>query len=433
MLAAYRLLTSVAYRLPLPPGVLRASRAGRRGAAARWRAWGGTARGAGPIVWAHGASIGEVQVLEPILERLVRARPDLRVVLSHTSPSVPATRIPACVCQRDYLPWDRPLDAAMAIAAVRPSLVLIARSDLWPAFVAALAAREVPIAVAGATVRAGSRRLGATARAVLRPTHERIAWLGAATADDADRWRRLGVPPERVVVTGDPRHDRILERPADLAPAVAVRSWAGGGPVLILGSLEPPDDGVVAGALARLRLTNPDLRTVIVPHDPAARRLDGLEQRLGAHGLRTTRWGGPSAGPLPPRDPVAVVTARGILADLYVGADVAYVGGGFTSRRLHAVAEPAAVGLPVIVGPRWRGATDADRMVASGGAIPVDTARRLADAVARLASDPAERSRRGLTARQGLAEGAARASAGAALALLDRVDGPRPAHPAGTT
>jgi 3-deoxy-D-manno-octulosonic-acid transferase len=418
VLAPYRLLATVAHRLPFPSAALRASLAGRRAAAGRWCDWARSARPPGPLVWAHGASVGEHQVLEPVLERLARARPDLRIVLSHTSPSVCPTATPADACRRDYLPWDRRPDLDGVLGAVRPALALFARSDLWPEFVIALADRGVPIAVAGARVRAGSLRLGAIGRGVLRPVSRRVTWLGAASPEDADRWERLGVPPERVEVTGDPRHDRILERVADPQPAAAVRAWAGAAPVWILGSLEPSDDPVIAPTLARLRTDIPELRAVLVPHDPTPERLDGLARSLAAHGLRVARWAAAAAHPPEPGSPALLVAARGSLADLYLGADLAYVGGGFRSGRLHAVAEPAAVGLPVVMGPRWRGAADAERMVTAGGAIPVAGADPLADAVRRLVASPAARTGAGLLARGVLVDGAARATAVAALRLL---------------
>lgn len=415
MHAAYRLLSSVAYRLPLP--ALRAGRAARRGAGERWRAWARTAGGSGPLVWAHGASIGEQQVLEPVLRRLMRARPGLRMVLSHTSPSVLSTEPPPGVCHRDYLPWDRRPDVGRALDAAAPAVVLFARSDLWPEFVAALAERRIPAAVAGARVRPGSARLGGVARAMFRRMHEGMAWVGAVTAGDAERWARLGVPPGHIAITGDPRHDRVLERVADPAAAAAIRAWAGGTPVLIAGGVEPDDDEPLAAALARLGAGAP--RTVVVPHDPGTTRVDRVRQRLARHGMGVGIWRGPVRGQPAPTEPVLVVAAHGLLADLYLAGDVAYVGGGFRHGRLHAVAEPAAVGLPVLVGPRWRGAADVADMVASGGALPLPIPGALTAMLADLLRDPGDRARRGLAARATLRHGASDVTARATLALVD--------------
>src|SRR5512134_3398347 len=87
VLAAYRVLASLGHRLPAP-AALRTALIARRGAPERWGAWVRAQPSGRPVVWAHAASVGEQQVLEPVLARLIRARPDLRLVLTHTSSSV---------------------------------------------------------------------------------------------------------------------------------------------------------------------------------------------------------------------------------------------------------------------------------------------------------------------------------------------------------
>jgi 3-deoxy-D-manno-octulosonic-acid transferase len=417
VLAAYRVLACVGHRLPAP-SALRRTLVARRGAADRWLTWARDARGDGPIVWAHAASVGEQHVLEPVLHRLHRARPALRIVLTHTSPSVVPTPQPAGVCHRDFLPWDEPGSMAKVLDALHPGLLLFGRGDLWPGLVSAAAARGIPVAVAGATVRPHSARLHAVARRVLRRVYRAVSWVGAVTPGDADRWIRLGVPPERVAVTGDPRHERTLERVADLAVGNRVRAWAGAAPVLVAGSTEPDDDGVLAATLARLAADLPALRTLIVPHEATQPRTTRILRELARHGVPAGTWRGAVDEPIP-EAVVVVVAAKGLLADLYLGADIAYVGGGFRQGRLHAVAEPAAVGLPVIAGPRWHGAADAEPMLAAGGLLVIaDDGVGLADAVLRLLRDPGQRARRGLAARSVLTTGAAHATAEAALELL---------------
>jgi 3-deoxy-D-manno-octulosonic-acid transferase len=299
-------------------------------------------------------------------------------------------------------------------------VLLFGRGDLWPELTCAARARGIPLAVAGASVRPGSARLRAPARVALRDVHRAVSWLGAVTPADADRWARLGVPADRIVVTGDPRHDRILERIADPRPAATVRAWAAGRPVLVAGSVEPEDDAPLAQALAQLATAGVGLRSVLVPHEAAAPRIRRMIRALEKRGVAAGIWGG-LADALP-EAPVVIAAAHGLLADLYLGADIAYVGGGFRRARLHAVAEPAAVGLPVIVGPRWSGASDAERMVAAGGVLSIvdDGAEALVEVVRRLAADPGERVSRGLAARSVLAGGAARATVEAVLDVMGR-------------
>jgi 3-deoxy-D-manno-octulosonic-acid transferase len=315
------------------------------------------------------------------------------------------------------LPVDERGSIYQVLDAVRPDLLLFGRGDLWPTLVLAAAERSLPVAVVGAVVRAGSRRLARVARAALGPMHRCVTWVGAASPDDADRWASLGVPPNRIAVTGDPRHDRVLQREPALGPAARLRAWATDAPVLVAGSVEPSDDVALTDALVRLTAESSAVRVVLVPHDPTPDRLAAVERRLTTRGLTLARWTGVNPPP-ETHATILLVTERGLLADLYLGADVAYVGGGFRRGRLHAIAEPAAFGIPVMIGPMWRGTADAEPMIAAGGAVVVDDPGALEAAAIRLLRDPAERQRRGLAARGVLRAGAAQSCAAGVLELF---------------
>ena len=273
--------------------------------------------------------------------------------------------------------------------------------------------------VVGGTVRPTSRRLSGPARLLLTAMHRSIAWVGAVTPDDAGRWVHLGVPSDRVTVTGDPRHDGLLERVPSLEPARAVAAWAGADPVFAAGSVEPSDEDVLAGALRHLANQSSPIRTVIVPHDPSPHRVRALRGALARRGITAGEWAGPPS-PLP-RAPVVIVTIHGLLADLYMATSVAYVGGGFRRGGLHAVAEPAAFAIPPIVGPRWQDGADIASLLAEGGALdlpPRNAGFLLAELVRRLVAKDDERMQRGLAARAALAGGATALSVNAVLSRL---------------
>lgn len=419
MFSTYRIVARVAHRLPYPPGALRASLSARRGAAARWRAWAQEARGANPLIWTHAASVGELCAIEPVLGRLRRALPGISVVFSHTSPSLSGIAVPPTVAHRDFLPLDEPAHLGPTLDALRPAVLVFSRGDLWPELVQQATARGVPSMVVGGTVRPTSHRLRGPARSLLTAMHRSIAWVGAVTDDDAGRWIHLGVPSDRVTVTGDPRHDHILERIPSLEPARAVAAWAGADPVFAAGSVEPSDDDVLAEALHRLGDQSWRIRTVIVPHDPSPRRVRTLRGALAQRRVRTDVWEGPPH-PLP-GTPAVIVTTHGLLADLYLAASVAYVGGGFRRGRLHATAEPAAFAIPLIVGPRWQGGADVSALLTAGGALdlpPRNAGFVLAGLVRRLLQQHGERERRGLAARAALGCGAPALSVNAVLSRL---------------
>lgn len=414
----YRTAVRVAQRLPLPAGKLADSLAGRRAAAARWRRWAGEARGPGPLLWVHAASVGEALTALPVVTRLRVARPDLQVVLSHSSPSVARWPEPLGVDHVDFVPADEPHALGEVYDALRAAAVLFARGDLWPELMTQAAHRHVPVAVCGAAVRPRSVRLHWPVRALLSAPLRAVAWLGAISAEDADRWLRLGVTPEAVTVTGDPRHDAVIERVPRLAPLGSLHSWRDGAAVMVAASTHRSDEAPLLDAAAAVLPDRPTARLVVVPHEPRAATVRRILAAATARGLDATTW---QAGAPTPKTSMIVADQVGILFDLFQVADMAYVGGGFERTGLHAVVEPAAFALPTALGPVWRTSLDAAQLVAAGGALPLPRrrpARALADTWRRWLDDPPARKTAGLAARRALQAGAADTTAKAVLRLL---------------
>lgn len=415
-LTAYRATARLVHRLPLPTGKLAESVAGRQAARGRWVAWAAHVGPAPHIIWVHAASVGEAMAAIPVIRRLHTARPETRFVLSHSSPSVQAWSFPE-IDHTDFVPLDEPAHVAPVLDAVRPALLLFSRGDLWPELVTAAAARGIPIAVTGGVVSARSSRLRWPARAVLRRAAASVGYLGAVSLEDAGRWHRLGVRPEVMRVSGDPRHDYALERDVDLTVARHLSSWKGGEPVLVAGSIEPEGERPLIASLAAL-MGGTTYRAILVPHRPSSETIGRLARRLDDARLPYAVWDASDAAPAPPTQPIVLVRTLGILCDLYLVADVAYVGGGFGRRGLHSVIEPAAFALPIVVGPRWQRHADAAALIGGAGAVSTQTHAQLTQAIGHWLHDRDARRRAGLAARRALSAGAASIDAAAVQVLL---------------
>ncbi len=415
-LTAYRATARLVHRLPLPTGKLAESVAGRRAARGRWLAWAGRVCPAQQVIWVHAASVGEAMAAIPVIRRLRTARPETRFVLSHSSPSVQAWSFPE-VDHTDFVPLDEPAHVAPVLDAVRPALLLFSRGDLWPELATAAAARGIPIAVTGGVVSARSSRLRWPARAVLRRAAESVGYLGAVSLEDAGRWHRLGVRPEVMRVSGDPGHDYVLERDVDLTVARRLSSWKGGDPVLVAGSIEPEDERPLIASLAAF-MGGTACRAILVPHRPGSETIRRLARRLDDARLPYAVWDASDAADPPPTQPIVLVRSLGILFDLYLVADVAYVGGGFGRRGLHSVIEPAAFALPIVVGPRWPPHADAAALIGGGGAVSSPGHVQLARAIGRWLHDRDARRRAGRAARGAVSAGAASIDAAGVQVLL---------------
>src|SRR5690606_17853296 len=135
-------------------------------------------------------------------------------------------------------------------------------------------------------------------------------------------------------------------------------------------------DRLLVDALAPL-LRAGRLRLIVAPHEPSAAHLDELEATLAHAGIVAVRLSGLEAAGFASDAPVVVVDRTGVLADLYVIASWAYVGGGFGNAGLHSVVEPAAIGVPTAFGPRVGNALEAVELAATGGGVVVDSVEAL--------------------------------------------------------
>jgi 3-deoxy-D-manno-octulosonic-acid transferase len=301
------------------------------------------------------------------------------------------------------------------LEALRPRLLVFSRADLWPELARAALSRGRPMALVGGVVRPRSGRLRWPVRRLLRWVYQGLAYAGAASGADGERLLHLGVRPEVLEVTGDPRHDHVVERVPDWRAVRPLASWAAAGAVLVAGSTDPQDDQLLLEALSQLPPRQPAGRLLLCPHHPGAARTNWILAQARRRGITALPWRG---APLH-HDPSCVIVERlGLLADLYLLGTLAYVGGGLGAGGVHAVIEPAACALPVMVGPRGH-SEDVTRLLQAGGAAALPRQESVA-ALRRLwanwLEDAPARQAAGLAARGTLETGAATRTA---LRLLD--------------
>ena len=368
---------------------LRAGLNGRRGARDHLIAWANSHRErARPLVWMHAPSVGESLMAQAIIAELRAQLPGVQIVFTHFSPSAAriAERVGADV--HSYMPWDTRRDARAVIAALHPSAIGFVRTEIWPALVREAARQSVPSALVNAVLSPQSSRLKGTSRWLLSDAYARLSAVGAVAQDHAERFPRLGVSARRVHVTGDARFDQVATRigQLDLAQPLLHRLRDPSLMTLVAGSTWPSDDAELLPALAQARKGRP-MRIIIAPHEPDAGHLRSLEQRLNSNGFRHARLSAVehTEEKLPE---VVVVDRIGILADLYAIADVAYVGGGFHDAGLHSVVEPAALGVPVVFGPRHGNAREADELAGWGGGFVASDGHAMASVILDLAARP---------------------------------------------
>ena len=388
----------------------------RRGVGERLAAWGRVSRDlARPLAWFHAPSVGEGRQAQVVLQEFRTRHPDWQVAYTYFSPSAESFAAGIGADVADCLPIDTARAVEAALDALRPSLLVFAKLDVWPELATRASAAGVPVALMAATVRPGSGRLRPVARALLAPGYRALAIAGAISADDAERLGLLGVARDRIRVTGDPRSDSVLARVAAVRADDPLLALGQGAPAMVAGSTWPIDEDHLLAAFVSVRERHPAARLILVPHEPspeAVERLERAAERIGAPPARRL-----SAGVT--NSPVLVADRLGVLATLYGAGKLAYVGGGFGTAGLHSVLEPAAWGLPVIFGPHWTESRDAGRLVAAGGGEAVASPQALATVWTDWLMDDAARAATGARARAVV--DSERGASARSAALLDEV------------
>lgn len=327
-----------------------------------------------PRLWVHVASMGELEQIIPVIERL---RDEWSVVASFTSMSglQHGRRLSHLIDSAFLLPVDSQSRMRALVSAILPNAVLLSRYDVWPMMLRALHERSIPVVLANATAPS---HLQWPLSALYADIYSRISAIYAVDARSAATIESLA--GRRIDVLPDTRYDRVLQatqahksvHPTDLT-------------TIVFGSVWDADIDHISEALQSLHATS--IRVIIVPHEPTEERLRRVERAL------TVRRSGDVHSIAATTDNIVVDTVGGLL-QLYGLADAAYIGGGF-GFNVHSVAEPAAYGIPLSCGPAMNRSVEARALVLEGGLIVVATADDLRRWIETITMDVAYRSTAG--------------------------------------
>jgi 3-deoxy-D-manno-octulosonic-acid transferase len=317
-----------------------------------------------PLAWFHASSVGEGLQARAVMDCLRALVPDIQFVYTHFSSSAEAFAGTVTADWSGYLGYDRSPDVQRMLRAAAPDLLVFTKLDLWPELATRAALRGARVALAAGTVSAASGRLKWPVRQLAAPGYAALSLAMAVADDDAVRLEYLGCARDRILVTGDPRFDSVLQVADGTLPGTLLRGTTDHAHTLVAGSTWPEDEAVVLAAFDLVRERHPDARLLIAPHQPTTgqlQRIDAVARELGLP--EPVRFSRLSAGALPP---IVSVDRTGVLAAHYGAGCMAYVGGGWGKAGIHSVLEPAAWSSPVAVGPHDRDSSDVRQLAAVG-------------------------------------------------------------------
>jgi 3-deoxy-D-manno-octulosonic-acid transferase len=355
----------------------------------------------GGWTWIRAVSVGEIVMAIRLLDELKRQSPGLRAVISTTT----STGYALGQQQRENRPWMEiiysPIDFYPIVRAcwhrIRPHELILIDSDLWPSFLAVARADQSPVYLANARLSPRSEKRYAKLRSVT----EALLWRNvtavfAQDEVDAVRWRRIGVPAERITVTGSMKYDT-----EDLVSGTDARflGWLEKHgidlerPILLGGSLHPGEEELLIACFHLLRTEFPKLFLILVPRH--AERTPEIVQLLQREHLRYTLRSDPNFE----HDPcILVVNSTGELREWYSTASIVVVGKSFCGVGGQNPVEPILARKPVVVGPHMENFQYlVDKLRKVDGIIQLRSADALVPTIAELLRNPSVAS--GLVAR----------------------------------
>lgn len=308
--------------------------------------------GRGRCLWLHAVSVGEVNLLTPLLERWERLHPDWECVISTTTLAGYQLALkrysPRLVF---YCPLDFTWSVARAMRRVRPDLLVLTELELWPNLVQAAQRHGAKVAIVNGRLSDGSLRGYRRVGWVVRPALEGLDLIAAQNEEYAARFRQLGAPEKSVQVTGSIKFDGACTDRMN-ATTQRLAALAGIVPrdiVFLAGSTQAPEESLALAAFRALAAKHDALRLILVPRHPE--RFAEVARLLDDSGIRWQRRSSlESAGP-DPQARVLLVDAVGELAAWWGTARIAFVGGSLGKRGGQNMIEPAAYGAAVSFGP----------------------------------------------------------------------------------
>jgi 3-deoxy-D-manno-octulosonic-acid transferase len=347
-------------------------------------------------VWFHGVSVGEVHLLRGVIARFRARHPHDQVIVSSTTEAGFA-EAQRCFADAIIIRW--PLDFSWAVQfALRefqPDLVVLAESEWWPNFL--LAAKRIRIPVVAINVRLSPRSLAwyRFFKPIVRRWLGLVAQYAAQTHEYAAALEQLGVPTERITVTGSVKYDGAKTDCNNPKTVELQRLFHIGANdlVWIAGSTQAPEEDIALAIYHKLKPEHPNVRLILVPRQPE--RFDEVAALLRRSGTPLVRRS--EAALACTADSVVLIDTIGELGAAWGLADIAFVGGSLDGKRGgQNMIEPAAYGAAVVFGPHtWNFRDTVRRLIEADAAIEVRDAAELELTVRQLLQDAERRGRLG--------------------------------------
>jgi len=336
-------------------------------------------------IWIHAVSVGEVQSASSLIRR-IRSKSPVPCVLStvtktgrNMAEKLLSSGSTKAVEKIFYSPFDYKKFVTRALDNIKPSIYIVMETELWPELFAQLEERKIPAFLANGRISEKSFKRLKRTKFFWRGVLDGLTKLMVRFEEDREKFLTLGVPDEKIFITGDCKVDALLDRRKITGPEKWEWLRRGDAPLFVAGSTHPGEDEIVISAFRIIRKKFPGSRLIIVPRHPE-RALMTIASALPYHDINADLLSKINPDEKKFNFDVVVVDRIGILFELYAVADAVFIGGSLVEKGGQNPFEPALFGLPAIHGPSMTDFPDTERMDAMGAAVRVSNDIELARA-----------------------------------------------------
>ncbi len=297
-----------------------------------------------PLIWLHAVSVGETVAAAPLVAALRGEFPGFQFLVTTMTPTgaEQAQRQFGPGVIHHYAPYDAGWIVRRFLAAFRPRLLILMETELWPNMLREARRGGVPAVLANGRLSEKSWRSYSRFRSLARAMLGDLRVVCAQSEADAGRFRDLGVENPRV--TGNLKFALGGEAPPPLA---VIERWKAGRGLIVAGSTRAGEEAKVLQAFENCLAEFPQTLLLIVPRHPE--RFEAVSALCAAAGFATARRSDSASFAADTR--IAIGDSMGEMMAYFASADIAFVGGSLVDTGCHNVLEPAALGLPVTIGP----------------------------------------------------------------------------------
>lgn len=338
-------------------------------------------------IWFHAASLGEYEQAVPVIREVRKIFPAHKIVLSFFSPSGYEVKKNSSLADVvTYLPLDTTENAAKFLDLVHPEWTLFVKYEFWPNFLNELKKRKMHSLLISGAFREDQvffKPYGKWMRKYLKA----FEFFFLQNGKSKELLHQIGF--ENSAVSGDTRFDRVSAQLEYDNKLDFIEEFLEDKLCIVAGSTWPEDEELLVDFINN---NEAEVRFIIAPHTIKAEKIQHLQEKLEVDNVLYSEKD--KTGKNDPK--VFIVDTVGLLTRIYSYADIAYVGGAAGDTGLHNILEPAAFGVPIIIGKNYSRFPEAEELKNAGGLVSVQNKAEAGDILSLLVANEHERKNMGL-------------------------------------